>query len=154
MKNVLFSECSLSTVEWYTRFLAHLISTRCISSLHLKWSATLFDPSFPGQVRLGLDPNIICVDGWRQETTFLIALSLESKVFILPPRTISHRNAELKTCAMWATARSFPFRQEETQMGSPRLTEAPAYVDRDGFFLRFDPDGNRFLSFFFPSRDG
>ena len=33
-------------------------------------------------------------------------------------------------------------------MGSPRLTEAPAYVDRDGFFLRFDPDGNRFLSFF------
>ena len=133
MKNVLFSECSLSTVEWYTRFLAHLISTRCISSLHLKWSATLFDPSFPGQVRLGLEmKSVSMVEGKTRHSN--IALSLESKVFILPPRTISHRNAELKTCAMWATARSFPFRQEETQMGSPRLTEALAYVDRDGFF--------------------
>ena len=72
------------------------------------------------------------VEGKKRHSN--IALSLESKVFILPPRTISHRNAELKTCAIWATARSFPFRQEETQMGSPRLTEAPAYVDRDGFF--------------------
>ena len=69
---LLFPECSLSIIEWCTCFLVYAICTRCFSSLHLKWSATIFDPSFPGEVRFGLDPNLFRWFKVRNDMTTLL----------------------------------------------------------------------------------
>ena len=107
-------------------------------------------PQFPrsSQVRLGLDPTKICLDGWRQETTLRHRPFLESSLHPTNP-IFFPKVAQSQT--------PVPFvRPPVVSHSARRLRWAHRGVGlcrghRDGLLWSFDPvpDGNRFLSRFF-----